>query len=113
MSDFIDFEVVSSDDEEDSGASFSHCGPDGAWTPYPRSQCATIDRAMAKQPAGGAVQLSRHLPFEIRWGAEAVSARMPQPPRSRMIQVNARLVNFSRPLHRQSRPGRSLVVAAR
>lgn len=93
MSDFIDFEVVSSDDEEDSGASFSHCGPDGAWTPYPRSQCATIDRAMAKRPAGGAVQLSRHLPFEIRWGAEAVSARMPQPPRSRMIQVNARSQN--------------------
>ena len=89
MSDFIDFEVVSSDDEEDSGASFSHCGPDGAWTPYPRSQCATIDRAMAKRPAGGAVQLSRHLPFEIRWGAEAVSARMPQPPRSLQYARNS------------------------
>ena len=53
---------------------------------------------MAACPEGGAVALEG-IPFEVRWGTRATSARVPVPPPCGMIQVNTRNEN-SRHVHR-------------
>ena len=66
---------------------FSHQAPDGAWEQYPIDQSQLIAAHLAQQPVGGRVALPG-LPFEVRWGVEAQSAKLPTPPTTGIIQVN-------------------------
>ena len=67
---------------------FEHRDPGGGWTPYDAQCTAAIAAAMGNCPAGGAVNLPGGIPFEVRWGTQATSAKMPTPPPEGMIQVN-------------------------
>ena len=65
---------------------FSHKDPSGRWEQYTPAHSAEIAAAMAKEPSGGIVTLSG-IPFEVRFGSQATSRLMPQPPATNMIQV--------------------------
>ena len=70
-----------------------------------RVRVCTCGRALLRGSGQQAVRLSpsRYGSFEVRFGANAVSQRMPRPPPSQMIQVNlgnenSRIVDvFDRP----------------
>ena len=84
--------------------SFSHKSPDGSWVPYSAAQALHIADAIARNPRGGAITLrvsdshadaalsagadSKRRGFEVRWGNEAKSERMPVAPSTGMIQIN-------------------------
>ena len=68
--------------------SYSSLGPDGSWRDYTAAHASAISAAIRSSPHQGVVQIPG-LPFEFRWGNAAVSARMPNMPTTRMIQVNA------------------------
>merc|ERR1712025_1380766 len=72
-------------------ARFSHRGPQG-WEGYSHQHCQVIERAMKASNGSGKVALPG-IPFEVRWGDEAVSAKLPHPPPEGIIQVNVRSQN--------------------
>ena len=72
---------------------FFHVAPDGAREPYSSADNKAIARARVRGQSS--VRISdvtlpngTVLQFEVRFGDKAVSPRMPEPPPSRMIQVN-------------------------
>ena len=68
-------------------AQFFHQAPGGVWELYTPEQCQLIEAAVRAAPAAGVVGLPG-IPFEVRWGSQAVSARMSVVPSSGMCQVN-------------------------
>lgn len=80
-----------------STAVYQHNDGRGNWAPFTPAHCAIIEQAyVAKLDR---VHLSMpenppaHREFEIRFGAAAVSAKMPTPPATGIIQVNVRSEN--------------------
>ena len=72
---------------------FEHRDPGGGWSPYDAQCTAAIAAAMGNYPNGGAVNLPGGIPFEVRWGTQATSAKMPTPPPEGIIQVNPKNQN--------------------
>lgn len=72
-------------------ARFSHRGPSG-WEGYSPQHNDVIARALKASPGSGTVQLPG-IPFEVRWGAQAISAKLVHPPPEGIIQVNTRSQN--------------------
>ena len=66
---------------------YQHQDPAGAWGDFAPKHCEIIARAMALNPGAGSVTLP-DIPFEVRWGTNAKSAKMPNIPNTNMIQVN-------------------------
>ena len=56
------------------------------WEPYPPDQCRDIFLAIRSSPSGGRLPLGTS-PFELRWGTEARSGKMPSSDTG-MMQVN-------------------------
>ncbi|KAH8070794.1 flavodoxin [Aureococcus anophagefferens] len=67
-------------------AVFEHLGPDGRWTPYDAGTAAMLEQSRLANP--NAVVRLPNLPFEIRFGSAARSAKMPSPPETGIVQVN-------------------------
>ena len=80
---------------------FEHQNPDGTWEPYSKEQDALIADAFTRD-ANGRVGLPG-LPFELRFGTAAVSARRRVAPASGIIQVNTRNEN-TRIVRRRDKP---------
>ena len=66
---------------------YSHCAADGTWEAYPPEIASQISAAKAAYPDGGRLTLPGG-GFQVRWGIEATSTRMPKTPDTTMIQVN-------------------------
>ena len=69
---------------------FSH-NDGSSWEPYLDDDAQKIGSAMSATPDGGIIHLTTG-PFEVRWGSQATSERMPTPP-SDIIQVNTKTGN--------------------
>jgi hypothetical protein len=82
----IDSLVAAGGAAADAEFSFSSLGPDGKWRDYTLIQSAQIAKAMV--PCSDGIVRLEGLPFEIRWGGAAISPRMPEMPKTKMIQVN-------------------------
>ena len=74
---------------------YAHVAPDGTRQNFGDRDNAIIASARAAQPSGGTVRVSdvrlsngTVLTFEVRWGSQATSAKLPHAPPSGMIQVN-------------------------
>eukprot|EP01052_Picozoa_sp_SAG31_P054498 SAG31_NODE_14541_length_800_cov_1.326676_1_plen_214_part_01 len=63
---------------------------DAPWEPYEPAFSLAIADAIEISPDGGYIwcPFANGNTFQVRWGAEACSARMPSPPSSGMVQVN-------------------------
>jgi flagellar biosynthesis GTPase FlhF len=98
------------------GPTYGHEGPDGTCTPFSDADNHAIASAITRGdstirtndivlPNGSILQ------FEVRFGAAAVSMRMPKPPASGMIQVN--LANENTRVVRQigGQPAKSAVTS--
>jgi len=72
--------------------SFSHQAPNGTWEPYKPEQCVLVANAMAQAPQGGRAALPG-IPFEVRWGTEACSAKWSVAPDTGILQVNVKTEN--------------------
>lgn len=65
---------------------FYHRDPIGTWEAYSPAHNAQIAAAIAFNP-NGSVRLDG-IPFEVRFGSSAISAKVVQVPETRMLQVN-------------------------
>ena len=76
----------------DEAVSFSQqAGPDAPWEPYDPIFCEQIAAAIGHSPAGGRIwcqAIADGQTFQIRWGAQAHSRKMPHAPPSGMLQCN-------------------------
>ena len=72
---------------------YFHVAPDGKEEPYSPEVCQRLQMAMATMPGGGRLTVASSLPFEVRWGSEATSQKLSQPPPSGIIQVNVNSQN--------------------
>lgn len=92
-------------------ATFAHLAPTGAWEEYTAAQSSLLAAQMAATPGGGHFVLPE-TPFEVRWGGEARSQRMPTPPSTGMCQVNLSNGNTRVVRRQEGRPssGRPLPV---
>ena len=66
---------------------FSHRDGDGAWHSFDASQNEVLERAFQADAPSCRLAVGGQT-FEVRFGANAVSQRMPAPPPTGMIQVN-------------------------
>ena len=72
-------------------ARFSHKGKQG-WEAYSNHQNFVIERAIKASNGSGTVALPG-IPFEVRWGAQATSAKMPAPPPEGINHLNTATQN--------------------
>ncbi|KAH8063132.1 flavodoxin [Aureococcus anophagefferens] len=88
-------------------AVFEHLGPDGRWTPYDAGTAAMLEQSRLANP--NAVVRLPNLPFEIRFGSAARSAKMPSPPETGIVQVNVNNEN-TRVVRRTNQAGNQVQI---
>lgn len=67
-------------------ALLEHLSPQGVWQPFSPEHRGIVERSVSLR-ASGFVRLP-DIPYEVRWGQNATSAKMPVAPSTGMIQVN-------------------------